>query len=114
MLIYLASPYSHPNAAVRQERYEAVCKVAAQLMARGHVIYSPIAHSHPVAEFLDPELLMGHGFWMKQCLPILDVCDELWVLELDGVAWSKGIHTEIQFAVEHLITVRFIRPEALP
>ncbi len=111
MIIYLASPYSHPDAAVRHKRYEDVCRVTAQLIAKGHVVYSPIAHSHPVAAFLDPDLLMDHKFWMTQCLPILNVCDELWVLELDGFEKSKGVSAEVKFAVDNLITIRFISPE---
>jgi hypothetical protein len=50
-MIYLASPYSHPDPAVRQERYEAVCQAAAELISRGHIVFSPVAHSHTIATY---------------------------------------------------------------
>ncbi len=50
-MIYLASPYSHPDQAVERLRFEAVCQAAATLMRHGLSIFSPIAHSHPIARF---------------------------------------------------------------
>lgn len=42
-MIYLASPYSHPAPAVRQERYEAACAATATLTREGHPVFSPIS-----------------------------------------------------------------------
>lgn len=42
-MIYLASPYTHANAAIRQQRFDAVCRVAAELMRRSEIFFSPIA-----------------------------------------------------------------------
>jgi len=50
-LIYLASPYSHPDPSVRQERYEAACKATAAMMRQGYHVYSPIAATHPPANY---------------------------------------------------------------
>jgi len=36
-LIYLASPYSHPDPAMRELRYKQACEVAALLMRDGHL-----------------------------------------------------------------------------
>lgn len=113
MLIYLASPYSHPDAELRQARYEAACFAAARLMLKGHVVYSPIAHSHPISDHLPQETLMDHEFWMRQCLPIVKQCDELWVLEIEGSTESKGIRAEMKHALEYLIPIRFVKPESL-
>ena len=49
-MIYLASPYTHCDHAVRLERYRAVCRAAAGLIRRGRVVFSPIAHSHAITE----------------------------------------------------------------
>lgn len=44
---YLASPYTHPEQRVRQERYLAACKKAAELMLSGKVIFGNyILNSH--------------------------------------------------------------------
>ena len=48
-MIYLASPYSHPDAVVREQRFRDVCLAAARLIRAGQIVFSPIAHSHPIA-----------------------------------------------------------------
>ena len=42
--IYLATPYSHKDPQVRQNRYEHACKVAGKLMEEGNLVFCPIAH----------------------------------------------------------------------
>ena len=64
-MIYLASPYWNHNPRVRRERFEHTCRIAAVLMLRGDVVFSPVAHSHCVAKH--GKLSAGsHDFWMKQ------------------------------------------------
>lgn len=94
-MIYLASPYSHELPSVRESRYVAVCKAAAFLMeTRGEVVYSPIAHSHPIERFMHAQ--QPHEFWMRQCMPMLARASSLVVLTLDGWQLSRGIAAEIQ------------------
>ncbi len=50
-MIYLASPYSHPDAVVREYRFRAACQAAASVMRSGQHVFSPIAHSHAIAEY---------------------------------------------------------------
>lgn len=94
-MIYLASPYSHPDPAVQAERCEAVCRVAAHLIRLGHVVFSPIAHSHGIAKHGLPTDWL---FWEKQDHALLAVCDELWVVTLDGWQESRGVQAEIAMA----------------
>ena len=96
--VYLRQPYSHPDAVVREYRFEASCIKTASLMRQGYTVFSPIAHSHPVAAYLPEDLLMSHEFWMKQDLPILEHADKLIVLVLDGWRESQGLRREIQYA----------------
>ena len=107
-LSYLASPYTHPDTAVREQRFRAVCKKAAELMARGSVVFSPIAHSHPIdVEFDKPE---SGEFWKKQDAPYLEFCTELIVFMLDGWEQSKGLAHEIEVAQQRGIPVIYERP----
>ena len=108
MIIYLASPYSSPDPAVRQARYNEACRATAFFMEQGHVIYSPIAHSHPVADYLPQSTLMDHEFWMGQCLPMVRACSELWVLMLEGWEKSRGCRREVQEALDHEIPISHI------
>ena len=43
-MIYLASPYSHPDPLVRQARFDAACHAAAGPIQAGHAVVAPIVH----------------------------------------------------------------------
>lgn len=105
-LIYLASPYSHPSAAVREWRYQCNLRAAAMMMKEGYAVFSPIAHSHPIEKFLapiNPDAM--HDFWLAQDTEILKRCKEMFVLCIDGWQQSEGIKKEIVVAQEHGIPV---------
>ena len=40
-MIYLASPYSHPDPAVREERFREACRAAAKLISLGRIVSRP-------------------------------------------------------------------------
>lgn len=107
-LIYLASPYSHPNLAVREARFQAVCRVAGEMMQAGLFVYSPIAHTHPIAEVCD--LPLGCDFWYQYDRVMLSRCQCMVVLMLDGWTESTGIKGELAIAEELGIPVEFKRP----
>lgn len=96
-MIYLASPYSHPEEHVRERRFYDACRAVARLMLAGHVVFSPIVHSHP---------LVGHGlptawdFWERVDREHLRRSDALVVLMLDGWRDSVGVAAEIRIAAE--------------
>ena len=94
--IYLASPYSHPDEPVMCRRFGTACRAAAALMGRGYVVFSPIAHTHPIAEL--GYLPRGWEFWRRFDEFFLAACDELWVLNDPGWDRSVGVTAEIQIA----------------
>jgi hypothetical protein len=105
---YLASPYTHHSSLVREARFIAVCKAAAELMRSGKVIFSPIAHSHPIDLHFDaPE---SGDFWKNQDVHILRHASELIVLKLDGWSESAGIRWEIEMAQALSIPVTYMEP----
>jgi len=106
MKIYLASPYSHDNVLIRKIRFDSVCAKAAELMMDGHIVFSPIAHSHPISRWLDNP--NDGDFYLKQDLAMLPFFDEMWVLTLDGWRESKGIAREIEYANKLGIKVKYI------
>lgn len=105
---YLSSPYSHPDPAIREARFHAACKAAAQLMAKGDLIFSPIAHSHSV-EMASGKVNDG-AFWKRQDVPLLRHADKMIVLQLPGWVESKGIAWEIEMARSLNIPVEFMEP----
>jgi nucleoside 2-deoxyribosyltransferase len=108
-LIYLASPYSHPDPIVREERFKAVCRKSAELLTNGKNVFSPIAHSHPIQVYGDlPKA--DWEFWRAFDFEILAKCDVLYVLKLPGWSESRGVLAEIEEAARCRINVLFLNP----
>jgi len=104
-VIYLASPYSHADQAVREARYHAACRATAAMLKTGLVVFSPIVHSHPLVAF---DLPTGWDFWGRVDRAYLVRCDELVVLMLDGWQESAGVRAEIALARDLGKPVRFL------
>lgn len=96
--VYVGCPYTHKDPKVVEDRVRIATKLAAFIMSKGHVVFSPLTHSHTIADFLPPEDRFSQEFWMGQDLPMLEACDVLAVLMLPGWEESKGLNTEIQAA----------------
>jgi hypothetical protein len=109
-VIYLASPYSHPAAAVKDMRYREACRAAGRLMREGHAVFSPIAHSHPIEQHFDGAAIEGHDFWLKQDFAILRHASRLVVLMLEGWDQSYGVGREIELAQALHIPVEYLEP----
>jgi len=95
-LVYLASPYSHKDPKVREERFVAACKAAAWLMKQGYAVFSPIAHSHSIAIHGDIDGL-DCDFWLKQDMEMLKFCEKMVILTIDGWDTSKGVGVEMGY-----------------
>ena len=109
MKIYLAIPYSW-----NPERSFAIAnKVAAKLMSKGHIVFSPISHSHHIADHLPANLKTDADWWMKQDLPLVYWCDEVHVVCIGEngcnlIEDSKGVQAEIEFAKDHNKPIKII------
>lgn len=107
-LTYLAGPYSHPERAVRVQRFEALNRAAAVLMAAGEHVYSPISHTHPIAEA--GSLPLGWDFWEQYDRIYLGMSRRVVVLTLDGWRDSKGVTAELAIAAELGLPVEYMAP----
>lgn len=105
-LIYLASPYTHLNPLVMEERFKAVCKIAAMFMAKGFYILSPIAHTHPIA--MAGKLPVDWQYWEGYDTTIIKCCKCLLVLKLEGWKDSTGVKAEIKIAEELGVPVEYV------
>ena len=94
-MIYLAGPYSHPDALVREARFDAACRATADLVHAGRVVFSPIVHGHPLVRFGLPT---DWSFWQWFNTEHLRRCDEMLVLQIDGWQESEGVRAEIELA----------------
>jgi hypothetical protein len=96
-MIYLCSPYTHSDPAVRQQRFELACHAAAMLILQGKVVFSPIAHGHPICCHGVPH---NWQFWERNDRCHLETCEEVVVLMIDGWLDSVGVQAEIAIARE--------------
>ena len=105
MLIYLASPYSHPDDNIRENNYKVIAEIAAKMTSEGHVVLSPIAYGHNLLGFC--EMPSDWEFWKNFCLTFLEKCDELIVFKMEGWDKSKGVAEEIEFAQKKGIKITY-------
>ncbi len=108
-MIYLASPYSHPESSVREQRFRAACVAAVRLIRVGHIVFSPITHGHSLALHGLPT---DWRFWERFDHRQLACCDEMIVLTLDGWRESEGVQAEIRLATEFGKPIRYLDPDA--
>ena len=103
-MVYLASPYAHDSAAVREARLEAVRHVCGTLVNQGVIVLSPMVYTSELAT---------RGFhpsqgWYAFDLQFLARADELLVLQLPGWEQSKGVLVEIAAAQTKGIPIRLL------
>lgn len=106
MISYLGAPYSSIHIHIRDRRYQQISFVAAQLMRRGEIIYSPITACHRLAN--DHDLPLTADYWLRFNLEFLRRCGKLYVLQLDGWEKSLGLKQEIEFAESRNIPIEYI------
>ena len=107
-MIYLPSPYSSDDPAIRQWRFEAACKATAQMLRAGLIVWSPVIHSHPLTNYGLPG---DWQFWQSYDRAYLGASSALAVLTLDGWRESEGVASEIKMANELGIPFWTIEPE---
>lgn len=105
-MIYLACPYSHPSRDVRVARFKAANKAACKLILQREHVFSPISHTHPIAEAGD--LPLGWDYWCAYDRKMLSICNKMIVLMLPGWKESKGVRAEVDLATEMGIPVEFM------
>lgn len=106
--VYVASPYGDSEPAdVRAGRYRAALNVCGSLIDGGARAYSPIVHTHHVAED-------GHrppDGWYAHDLDMIGMFDVLVVAMMPGWERSKGVELEMRRAVQAGMPVVRVRPD---
>lgn len=91
---YLASPYSKYRLGLHAA-FQHVCEAAGELLKRGVIAYSPIAHTHPIGLYARIDSL-DVDFWLKADKPLMDGAYGLLVLQMPGWKDSYGIGVEVE------------------
>lgn len=95
-VIYIASPYTHEDYDVMEERYQKAVDACRRVIEMGHCPISPIVQSHPVA--VKHKMGLSFDFWEEIDFKLIERCDELWILYIDGVNTSEGVVREKEYA----------------
>lgn len=105
-MIYLASPFAHPDAEVRNARLVASEDASHWLLQHNLPNFAPIAHNARAAERLDP--LRASSYFML-AFAILDTCSSMYILDIDGWKTSRGVLLEIGYALSREMDLFMIR-----
>lgn len=103
---YLATPYTkfflgHDAA------FKEAARITAALMRRGHQIFSPIVHGHPLSQYGGMPF-EDHDFWMNVDRPFMDLCSECIVAKMPGWQTSKGVQEEVLYFLNRECPVWFL------
>lgn len=109
---YMATPYSKWPAGI-DAAFEMACREAARLLKAGITVYSPIAHTHPIAKLggIDP---LSHEIWLAADRPLMDAARGLIVVRAHGWEDSYGIGEEIKVFRAAGKPILYVDPEQHP
>ena len=97
-MIYIASPYSHPDKSIEEHRFQMVKQYVIDCFAREETPFSPIVYCHHIAT---EEGLPTHAaFWQRFNNNMMRRCESVRVLQLHGWNESKGVAYEMKMAIE--------------
>ena len=91
---YLMTPYTKYPAGT-EAAWRDACVLTAKLMRAGVNVFSPIAHSHPVAQAGRLDAL-SHEFWLMQDMAHIEVAPGGIVACMPSWGESKGITWEME------------------
>lgn len=111
-MIYIASPYSHPDPQVRQGRYLLALHYSALLLRESRLNFSPIVYGYNFQQLAD----LGGDYltWKKFNDFMLSQATEMHVLCVPGWRESAGVNYEIAFARTSEIPYRLIEATGTP
>lgn len=110
ILGYLACPYTHRERHVMHARYVQIAMIGAELIKAGYWFYCPIVHTHPIAHYGGMPL-DDHEIWLPFDRPMMERCDELWIVMMDGWKESRGIQHEITIFQEMGKPIKYLEPD---
>lgn len=111
-MIYLATPYSKYPAGITAA-FERAAQLAGELLKkRGVAVFSPIAHTHPIAIHggIDP---LNHDIWLPFDAAMMRASSSLLVAKMEGWEQSVGIAHEIEAFRKAGKPISYLNPDTL-
>ena len=109
---YLATPYSKYPSGI-EAAFEMACRAVAPLIRAGVPVFSPIAHTHPVAMHgrIDP---LDHSIWLPADAPMMQAAHGLIVYRAESWERSYGIGEEIKAFQAAGKPIHYLDPGPIP
>lgn len=108
-LIYVGTPYTKYPAGIEAAFIDA-CKFTAKLMKAGLRVYSPIAHTHPIAIHGGIDPLAVNDIWIPFDKAMMAKSDAMIVAEMETWEQSGGIQHELDTFAEAVKPIYYIDP----
>ena len=110
-LVYLGTPYTKFPDGI-EAAFIAAAQITAALLRRGVKVYSPIAHTHPVAVYgrIDP---LDLSIWLPFDEAMMARSDALLVAQMESWEISKGLAHEVDYFLTHDKPVLYLDPKML-
>lgn len=105
-MLYIASPYSHPDSTVRAARVEAVARIVHLYFRMGVAAFSPVMYSARLAD--DYGLPTDFEYWRDIDLDFLVEADDFVILKLPG--WDRSVGIQEEFRVWSQMTGGDLQP----
>lgn len=110
-VVYLASPYTRFPRGLEMAFIE-VCRIAAKMVKAGVKVYSPIAHTHPIATH-GSICKTDHSLWLPFDFALMRKADALCVAKMEGWEHSFGVAEEIQMFRADQKPIFYLDPETM-
>lgn len=104
-MIYLAAPYTHPDSDVVTQRMALFSIIDAKLAKQGLFTVSPLS-KHFIKMYTDIPLTWD--FWKEYSEKLMEKCDALYVIMLDGWEESEGVQGEIEMAKKMSKEIKYL------
>lgn len=104
-MIYLATPYSHPEPEIREARYKQALWLTNYFLSSGQKVFSPIVYGHHITKEFSPDKYEA-VHWENWNNHVINRCEELWYHNLDLLLPSSGVGLEIRYAQRQGIEVK--------
>ncbi|GAC1583199.1 MAG: hypothetical protein NVS3B5_17710 [Sphingomicrobium sp.] len=112
MFWYLATPYSKYPLGI-EAAFEEACRQTALLVRAKVPVFSPIAHTHPIAAVgrMDP---LDHTIWLPCDRPMMDAARGLIMCKMASWEQSYGMRVERETFEAAGKPVIWMEPDILP
>ena len=105
-MIYIAAPYSDSDQTVVDNRVKRVCEYSGGLLKNGQSCVSALTVGVSILQHTN--LPTDFSFCKKLSFDLIDVCDEIHVLMLDGWDNSIGVDGEVNYGIKKGIKIKHI------